>query len=100
MADSGSLSAMALTQTTILFVTLLPPVEDMRKASPNDVDFRHDVRTAEGVAAALSLATGLGAGLLAKSATPIYMGLASTALLIVLSELLLRQNTRMEGELP
>jgi hypothetical protein len=93
MALSGSeMGVLSMTQGTILFVTLLPAVSDMRKASPDDESFKADVRTSEGIAAALTLGTGLAAGLLSHSRTPVLIAIGTVVLLVVVSELLLRQN--------
>lgn len=97
--NGSEMGVLAMTQGTILFVTLLPAVTDMRKASPDDQGFKADVRTSEGIAAALTLGTGLAAGLLSGSKVPVLIAIGTVVLLVVVSELLLRQSDSpaMEG---
>ena len=90
--SSGEMGVLAMTQGTILFVTLLPDVSAMRKAGPGDEGFKADVRTSEGIASALTLGTGLAASLFSKSSTPVLVAIGTVVLLVVVSELLLRQQ--------
>lgn len=90
MTDAA-LTVGSVTQTTGLFLAILPGVKDLRNTAPSSQQ-ASDIRSAECLAVGLSLGTGVVMGALGKSSAPVYAALATTATLVIITEFLLRRS--------
>jgi hypothetical protein len=90
--SNAALAIGSVTQTTGLFLATLPGIAELRKTSEG-TQHASEVRTAEAIAAALSLGTGVAMGALGKSSAPVYAALITTATLIAVTEVLLRRKS-------
>lgn len=94
----STFAGVALTQSTILFVSLLPDPDYIK--NNNSPDFVANIRTREVAAGALSLATGVGLSLISKDSTPFVIALVTTISLVVMSESLIRARPNNAGGSP
>lgn len=85
MATNGTV--VALTQSTVLFVTLLPDPDAMRNNTSEG--FASNTRTREFAAACLSVGTGIALSFLEHDPGPFYISLVVSFGLIAASEFLL-----------
>lgn len=91
----SAFAGVALTQSTILFVSLLPDPDTLKNnGSPY---FVANIRTREFAAGSLSLATGVGLSLIGKDWTPFAIALVTTISLILMSEFLIRSQPNTGG---
>lgn len=91
MTDAA-LTVGSVTQTTGLFLAVLPSIRDIRQTSQG-TQSAADIRSAEALAVGLSLGTGVVMGMLGKSSAPVYAALATTATLVIVTEYLLRRSS-------
>lgn len=85
----AALAAASVTQTTGLFLAILPGVKNMRETS-TATQFAAEVRTAEALATALALGTGVAMGAIGKSRAPVVAAAVTTAGMLIVAEWLLR----------
>lgn len=74
------------------FTTFLPPLREIRQASPQDAAMRHDVRYGQVAAGMLAVGVGGLMSWLTGSSTPVYIALFTTALYAAIYELALRDE--------
>lgn len=92
-------ATLAMTQGFAAFNSFLPSMTEIRRHSPDDQEFAHDVRMGEITAAGLTLGIGAIVGSLTQSATPIIVSGAMAFGLIMVYESALRANrTPVEGD--
>jgi hypothetical protein len=74
------------------FTSLLPSIQDVRKASKNDADARTDVRLGEIASTALVIGIGIVASSVAESPIPAMAGILTALALVALYESILTMN--------
>lgn len=87
---SSAMTVTALTQTTLLFTTLLPKPSDLRNVT--DSQAAEDVHTMQCTAAVLSLSIGVGLSVIEGDAGPFLVTVLSVAVMWAGSEILVRQQ--------
>lgn len=68
-----SVSTLSLGQTIVAYQFFMPPMREVRRASPGDPDMRTDVLLGQVAAGALTIAVGVMLGALAGSGMPVYV---------------------------
>lgn len=89
--QQAALTVASVTQTTGLFLAVLPGMEEMRKTSEG-TQLAAEVRTAECLATGLSLGTAVVMSLVAKSNAPIYAAFLTAGTMVIVTEYALRRT--------
>lgn len=74
------------------FTTFLPPLREIRQATPGDATMRHDVRYGQCAAGTLAVGVGGLMSWLTGSSTPIYIAIFTTLLYAAIYEMALRDE--------
>lgn len=79
-----------MTNSVVVFTSLLPPFADVRKASPMDHDMVNDVRLGEVAASALVIGVGVVASNVTGSSAPTIVSAIAAVALVAMYESVLR----------
>jgi len=95
MADQTAAAGISVTVATMMlsgFSTFLPPLREVRQASPNDPTMRNDVRHGQMSAGVMALGIGALMSWLGASPVPLYVAFAATLLYATIYELALQNG--------
>lgn len=93
MSDNSNVASatlLSMTNSVVVFTSLLPPFADVRKASPMDPDMLNDVRLGEAAASALVIGVGLVASNVTGSSAPTIVSVIAAVALVGMYESVLR----------
>lgn len=94
-----SVSMLAVGQGIAVFNTMMPPITEIRKRTPDtDPEFAADVRVAEIVGSVITLGIGLIMSSLSQSSLPALVAIMVAAGLTITYECVLRSWRPMEGK--
>src|SRR3954453_17364388 len=96
--ESMGVAAISLAQSFGFFQSYMPPIADVRKASPDDPQTAGDVRIGEVASMAGAFGVGLIIAWITKDPTPVYVSVLVCALIIAVYEFTLRSNRPLEGK--
>lgn len=91
-SNAASATLLSVTNSVVVFTSLLPPFADVRKASPGDHDMRNDVRLGEAAASALVIGVGIVASGVSGSPAPTIISVIAAIVLVSMYESVLKTH--------
>lgn len=85
-----NLAGASLTQTTLIFLTVMPPALALRNGS--GVEFQDDVKAAQLTAATISVAVGVGLSVIASDWRPFAIALVASGAMFAATSALANMN--------
>lgn len=89
-STNGAAILLSVTQSVVVFTSLLPPFAEVRKADEHDADMRADVRMGEIAASTLVVGIGVIASAVTKSPLPAMASIVCAVILAAMYESVLR----------